>query len=852
MKHYPRLAVLLCAAICLPSSFALLSAAQTLSLHDRSIIVRNPDRIGINIGTVNYYDSGQVLKNLIGSNNPGMEPLLNQQIWVLDKKGTPTTFSVPDQWDAVPANYWAGGTVTVVESESGGAQRRCSGTIASNTGPNYPNQTSNTYPLITISSPCAESFDVGDIVIITKSTYPTPESWWESGSRGGTWGAVGGGGRLVSDTNDLCATCGRQALNMDARPNGSSASATWYFDSGSDNAYVLLNGTYRVTFWAKLNAGSPTLTVTANRLSAGGFNCGKYLPRLTTSWALYKWDCTASENAATIEPGNAQVKFSVKGGSIYLDNVSFAKTNTDPANPTIFRDEVIQTLQKFYGPPSIARSPTLRYWLNQNAETMNNWTQRDYAHAPVASGVGYFIQPAGGGAVSLSLHDYLVICEVLKADPYLEVPVTFSNADAASLIEFLGAAASSPYGARRGALGQNEPWTRVFNTIHLSFCNECWNFGSFAGQSLAFRRGAPDQEYYYDYSTRARDIFAAMRAAPGYNPSSFDLGMNAQTAVTWTMDAAIARAHPDSIEIAAYTYGPVKSFSDDAALWQPAVVDPYAKVMSPANPFYQSVHDYQALKSCGPAGTARCKIKIYEWGQGTLGGGIDQKHLDYINAGAGEGLVMALQPLLNMQDYGIGPQAFFSLAEYRQNGNPAPKLWGNVVDMGGATNHLRSTFLGPQLVNQSIIGPMFSCTIKNNLTYRFAGSPNGEPPMPAVENVPYLFAFCFKNGDKRSIVVINTDLTTSHAISFEGTDPPQKNTTERQLAPGSLNDLNESPSGSPTVRAPSTTSIKTSLLQSLDKIDLPPASVTAFDYTIPATSVRKVPRYSGLGQNALE
>jgi hypothetical protein len=634
MKLNTRLAVVLCSGGFLQMSFAVPSAAQTLSLNDRSVVLGNPERIGLNLGTINYYDSGQLLKNLIGSNNPGMEPLLNQQIWVLDRKGTTTTFSVPDQWDAVPANYWAGGTVSVVESESGGAERRCSSTIASNTGPNYPNETNNTDPIITISSPCATSFDVGDIVIISKSTFPTPESWWESGSRGGTWGSVEGGGKLVSDTADLCGTCGRQALNMDASPSGSSANAAWYFDTGSDNAYVLMNGTYRVTFWAKLAAGSPVLTVVASRLSAGGFNCGRYQPKLTTSWALYKWDCTASENAATIEPGNAQVKFSVKGGSIDLDNVSFAKTNTSPANPTIFRDEVIQTLQKFYGPPSSARPATLRYWLNQNAETMNNWTQRDYAHAPVASGASYFLQPTGGGAVSLSLHDYLVTCQLLKVDPYLEVPVTFSTTDAANLIEFLGGGTNSPYGARRVDLGQAEPWTRVFSTIHLSFCNECWNFGSFAGQSLAFRRGAPNEEYYYDYSTRARDIFAAMRAAPGYSSSSFDLGMNAQTEVTWTMDAAIARAHPDSIEIQGYTYGPVKSFLTDAALWQPAIADPYEKVMRPSDTFYLSVHDYQAQKSCGPTGTSRCRVKIYEWGQGTLGGGIDQKHLDYINAGA--------------------------------------------------------------------------------------------------------------------------------------------------------------------------------------------------------------------------
>src|SRR5579859_6371843 len=79
MKLYTRLAVVLCSSV---FCFSVLSSAQTLALNDRSIILNNPDRIGINLGTINYYDSGQLLKNLIGSNNPGMEPLLDQQIWV--------------------------------------------------------------------------------------------------------------------------------------------------------------------------------------------------------------------------------------------------------------------------------------------------------------------------------------------------------------------------------------------------------------------------------------------------------------------------------------------------------------------------------------------------------------------------------------------------------------------------------------------------------------------------------------------------------------------------------------------------------------------------------------------------
>ena len=339
------------------------------------------------------------------------------------------------------------------------------------------------------------------------------------------------------------------------------------------------------------------------------------------------------------------------------------------------------------------------------------------------------------------------------------------------------------------------------------------------------------------------------RCAPtAITRQSFDLVMNAQTATNYSMDAAIQRARPDSIEIEGYTYMTVNSFASDTALWQPAMVEPYEKVTNPADiyNFYQSVHDYQSQRTCGASGTAACNVNMYEWGQGTIAGSIDQAHMDYINAGAGEGVVMALQPLLNLQYYGIRPQSFFSLTEFRNNASNGlvNKLWGNVIDMGGATNNVRPEFLGVELVNQSIIGPMYSCPIANSPTYNFAGSPNGLSPLPALNNVPYLYAFCFENGSNRSLVLINTDLSASHTISFAGTNPPQGTVTQRQYAPAALDDMNETATGVLSNMAPATVAIETSTLSSPSSITLPPYSATALDYTATGSTTAAAPTFS--------
>ncbi|MDR3659488.1 MAG: chitobiase/beta-hexosaminidase C-terminal domain-containing protein, partial [Mycobacterium sp.] len=415
--------------------------------------------------------------------------------------------------------------------------------------------------------------------------------------------------------------------------------------------------------------------------------------------------------------------------------------------------------------------------------------------------------------------------------------------------EFLASPSNTTYGARRAALGQADPWTDVFDKIHLSYCNECWN-SIFDGQALPWRSTAPNTSFYYDYGSRAKDIFAAMHADSSYVASSFDLVLNAQTAVSWSMDATIQQVRPDSIEINDYLYGNVSDLSSDAAIWQPAMVEPYLRVSNPADPynFYQSVHDYQSQKTCGASGTATCNVGIYEWGQNTLTGNFTQAQLDIINAGAGEGIVMALEPLLNLQYYGILPQSLFSLAQYQfHNGSMQSKLWGTVVDMGGATNNMRPAFLGVSLVNQSIIGPMYSCPINNNVTYNFAGSANGSNPIPALSGVPTLYAFCFENGNARSVVLINTDLTASHTVSFAGTNPPAGAVTQRQYAPASLDSLNEAPTGTVSNQTAATVAVETSSLSSPGSITLPPHSVTALDYTTGGQASAAAPTFTPAG-----
>jgi hypothetical protein len=188
---------------------------------------------------------------------------------------------------------------------------------------------------------------------------------------------------------------------------------------------------------------------------------------------------------------------------------------------------------------------------------------------------------------------------------------------------------------------------------------------------------------------------------------------------------------------------------------------------------------------------------------------------------------------MNMQYYAIGHQSLSTSADYANGAGHGLRTTRKAVasNSEAAAIRLPSTYLGLQLVNQSIIGPMYSCPIANNLTYDFAGLTNGVHSSSALTGVPYLYAFCFENGTRRSLVLINTDFTNTHTLSFGGDNPPSGSVTQRQYAPAPLDDGNESPIAKNSNNTSATVSIETSALSNPRSITLPPHSVTAVDYT---------------------
>jgi hypothetical protein len=818
--------------------------------------------VGVNLASLDFYDTGQVYKNLVGEDNFGFENTYLTQTWALKAAGTTTSFCATNQYVIYPINFFVG--ASVVSNE--GATAGYSGTIIANTA----GDGSSNPPCYTVTPAASSAFAAGDQINIAFNQFPTTESCWETNGACGIWGDLNNGGKILTDsTTNYNGDGGKQSAVLDVTAGTSATSeVVLYFDSDTANYFVLLNGTYEVSLWARLKSGSNSNLVVA--AGVPGSPCSFSITP-TSTWTQYTHTCSFSETNTTSRNSAPVVSAAIAGsdglGQVEIDHMSFVKTSSqDSTNNTPFRDEFVSALRQFCatstpGPPCIIRN-----WTSQNGETMANWTLPLAAASPTQASAGALTY----GNPSLQLYDYLNLVRLVGAIPYIEFPVSSSNADAANMIEYLSSTnTSSGYGQVRANQGQSAPWVGtggVFPDVYLSFCNECWNDSSFSGQDLPWR-SAESTDFYHDYWNRAKDVYAAMRADAYFN-SSIHLGFNLQLAVnvgSGGLENALVGmkavgGSPDYVEQAPYRQDTVSDYQTDAALWGSAFVEPYQDVAGNLSGFQSAVSEIQGYNYCGATGTAACAATVYEEANNTLStcgidvlspctGGtntaITQAAEDAINAGGAQGVISALQAALNQQYLGITAQNYFGATEYTNNtrGNLAFKGWGFAVDYGGATSYLnnesysmRPPFFGLAVLNQAIIGPEYSCNLASGPIQNWAGDAYNGPTV-AQSNVPIIYPMCYENTstNQRSIVFFNTSLTASYPINFTGTNTPTGTCSIEQYAPSSPDLLNEAAGGSRTATTPATTSISTSSSSCGTTVTLPPDSETAVTYTISST-----------------
>jgi len=719
---------------------------------------------GIGLAQHNYYDSAQMMKELL-FRNPGFEGLLFQSVVPLGGNGTQTSAIENAPYGQWPTGFWAGAAYEIAVSPT--AEGR-SGTVTTSIAPDrepWPNDPAGspqgTTYVFADENPAAIP-SAGDFMILRKTFHGEG-----GGAADASWTPTYGNGSSVSTefADNPPGSDGVQCVRLAGLP-GAPASVRGEFDTTS--GFTLINGPHTLRFKAKCAAGNPQLGVTVRR----GNSVYASAPQLAigADWQDYALPVSANETSAGL--GSLAISFSTVGNStVLLDDVSFRKDGGDPTNPTAFRDEIVWSLRELR--PSI-----LRY---VNWQNLGNSLENELAPVFGRRRSGCYVIATTENNLMPGLHEFLELCAHTGADPWYSFPATFSPAEAAALVEYLAGDATTPMGGLRAQRGRAEPWTTAFDTIHLEFGNEHWNPG-YRGAAFATPAAC---------GARAAVLFSAIKSSPHYSSLKFSCVLGWQ-AGNPTASAQAHNASPlhDRLAIAPYLSGRVDTYK---------LPDESLDVESLFGALFAEPEWWSANRSTSP-GLVRqlfnsvqvsarpVPLAVYEVNLHTTEGAIEQFALDAYTPSVGAAIAVAGHMLTMLKDCGIREQVFFSLPGFRYSfsENRTAALWGIQRDFG-PTQRKRPHFYAQSMLNRALAGDL----VRTLHT--------GDDPTWSVDNVNrvslsnahIIQSHAFRNGSRRALLVFNLDRELSRRVTFSGMGAPSGDVTLTRLTSQEVTDHNE-------------------------------------------------------------
>jgi hypothetical protein len=684
-----------------PSYGQIASGVTTIEVTSERIEAEGK-RFGINLGEQTFYGSGQILKNLV-FRNPGFEGLEYRSI-VRCQNARGHACEDANTGATWTPGFWSGAEFRFLSGKSDGK----SGVLtAFEVHPSRFTFPSDSYP------------NTGEYVLLIKSFPGDPTAGW--------WPAAQGGASFAPEFKDLSPhTEGKQALRITATQAGATARLTSYFDTYADGhprqspsrSFLRMHGRYQLRFRAKSVAGAPGISVQVDRI--GGKPFLQKRVGLSSAWQEYSIDFDAEDDATNNHA--VELQFAVTGSTVLLDDVNLAAASDETGNPTAFRLPVVRALQEFH--PGVLRLMASSTQLGSSVVNLLAAPE-----ARVRSGYSAWNQKQE--EIPIGIPEFLQLCAYLGSEPWITLPTGTSGADGSLLVHYL---------AQSGLAGRKS-WLQQFPRIHLELGNETWN-GTFQGETMEDAAG---------YGQHADDVFRAIRAAPGFEPSRFDLVIGGQSDWPERNQAILAAAGSsyDSLAIAPYIWRSLSDASDDAGLFggpmaEPELLDLYGQVHQAAAFAREARH---------PAGLA-----IYEVNLHTTEGTPSQQTLDRAVPSLAGGLAVASHMLQMRRDDGVQTEMLFNLPEFdfqRQDGKSI-RLWGSVVDMG-PTERKRPAFEILAIANQIAGGAMLR-TLQGGSDPTWTSSPLNSKISTGMDKTAHVlqsFAFDLPASHEQGLLIFN-------------------------------------------------------------------------------------------------
>jgi len=699
------------------------SGWTTIRLTDR-VLVKDTVPLGINLGGDAYYSGAALVKKRAQFN---FEGTMYRQCHFgpgSDDRTISTWFRPNDVWREI----LAGGNYTILS----GPSKWTTGTVADIVDKSYMHQGQNKpFSSFALDKRIEASPEGGRIGIMIDrdrtrdGSFRRLDGYWTASHNEISIGDVRFG------------SFGCAALNL----RGSVDEAHVRFGTHYQR-YGETNGTWRIRFWAKAGQGSPQLTVAADRSYGGEV-------RLAPGERWHEYDETIVVDKVP-EPNSPKDNphllfvFMASGGDVLIDDVEIWMEGDE--NPTAFRDDCVAMLRRFK--PGVLRK------LQMGGSTVANTIAPALESFAYASQQSAKVGPyASHGRDPYSLHEMYVLCEHLGCDPWYCLPGTVTREEMEQFMEYVGAPADVGFGRRRAEFGHPQPWTEVFQQIHVEFGNEAWN------NSTPYKCGGFNGPDYW------HDLIGTGKRSPHYKANVI-FHAAGQAASAGRNEGIMSDCpNADRFGVAPYiiqgfTKEEVqKHYNTDDKLFRWAFAWAIRRSRDPDGAMYQN---HELAKKAG------MELSIYEVNHHITHGDGPLEPRNKLVTSIGGGLNVANSMLLMLKEHHLRNQCLFSLAQhsYNAHGIGPVRLWGTALCMRAGHERFRPTFLACATANNVIGGDLVE-TVHAGLepTFDATGVFSKREGVQTLEQLPVILSYGFADGRRRGLILVSLD--TSEACPIE-------------------------------------------------------------------------------------
>lgn len=583
--------------------------------------------IGLNLSSWNTWGAEEYAHNILF--NPGFEGKIDRMLVTVNGSGNDRFFDVKG-WGQ-PDGYWKEASFEVRTGDSSGAK----GTII-----NSLEKGKDDLPEYQAAAPLPPLKDK-DVILLMKNPDPNPiGNWWLPKPPQTLV--------LADPTQHRPGSSGVQSVVLSPTKQ-TPADLINFIDHLTQRAgkLILINGPWRLKFWAKAEGDHPHLQIDFKRLNqTSAFLTQSIVP--THEWKEYVFDFEGRDT------GPAQIlmlKFSATGqnSKIWMDDVWLGSMQQE--NESAFRKEIPEMIKKFK--PSF-----LRDWQGQAADSFENRIADQYGRKDF---IGRVAGNAPADDYAYSIPDFLNLCEEVGANPWIIAPTVLLDSEYEKLGSFLSA-----YAAKSR-----------FKEVYVEFGNENWNWiFKPAGIPFPEPHGQLAEKAFQHIAKGAGGFVNLIKVVNGQHA-------NPELAIEYLKSAPSA----DVLAIAPYFF-----LSLDANVPEKQALERLF-----------TVDEEKTKKIAEKVQALNKKLAVYEINFHTTQGNANSIERNGYVAGTVSGAALAKNLLANMRS-NAQPQMVFSFSQFDtkvSDLNEYVPLWGITRDVS-PTKRSRPTGLALAMLNEAI------------------------------------------------------------------------------------------------------------------------------------------------------